>query len=29
LYTVKPEITHTLGGYQILWVITGYELSQV
>jgi len=21
--TVKPEITHTLGGHQILWVITG------
>jgi len=27
--TVKPEITHTLGGHQILWVITGYGLSQV
>ena len=27
--TVKPEITHTLSGHQILWVITGYGLSQV
>ena len=27
--TVKPEITHTLGGQQILWVITGYGFSQV
>ena len=27
--TVKPEITHTLGGYQILWIITGYGLLQV
>ena len=26
--TVKPEITNTLG-HQILWVITGYGLSQV
>jgi hypothetical protein len=29
LYTVKPEITHTLGGHQFLWVITGYGFSQV
>ena len=27
--TVKSEITHTLGGHQILWVITGYGFSQV
>ena len=27
--TVKPEITHTLGGHQLLWVITGYGFSQV
>ena len=27
--TVKPEITHTLGGHQKLWVITGYGFSQV
>ena len=27
--TVKPEIIHTLGRHQILWVITGYGLSQV
>ena len=27
--TVKPEITHTLGEHQILWVITGYGLLQV
>ena len=27
--TVKPEITHTLGGHQFLWVITGYGFSQV
>src|SRR5262245_9035961 len=27
--TVKPEITHNLGGHQILWVITGYGFSQV
>ena len=27
--TVKPEITHTLDGHQILWVITGYGLLQV
>ena len=29
IYTVKSEITHTLGGHQILWVITGYGFSQV
>ena len=28
-YTVKPEITHTFGGHQFLWVITGYGFSQV
>ena len=28
-YTVKPEITHTLGGHKFLWVITGYGFSQV
>ena len=27
--TVKPEITHTLGGHHFLWVITGYGFSQV
>ena len=27
--TVKPEITHTFGGHQFLWVITGYGFSQV
>src|SRR5690349_12503700 len=25
--TVKPEITHTLGGHQILWVITSYGFN--
>ena len=27
--TVKPKITHTLSGHQILWVITGYGLLQI
>ena len=29
MVTVKPEIIHTLSGHNFLWVITGYELSQV
>ena len=28
-FTVKPEITHTLGGCKKVWVITGYGFSQV
>jgi hypothetical protein len=29
MYTVKPEITHILGGCKLLWVIRGYGFSQV